>query len=130
MTLTSLTLGNSNLERFATIYGRPPNSKNELESWFAKYASSPDGWILICDLALDNHDRKKWRTGLVRQMKTLYSEVHGRDGSLAQIEKWTRSLDGKKRFDDWRRLEDESSLITNSPEPRVLRVPGPRGLIN
>ena len=47
------------VERFATIYGRPPNSKNELESWFEKYASSPDGWILICDLALDNHDRKK-----------------------------------------------------------------------
>jgi hypothetical protein len=75
------------VERFATIYGRPPNSKNELESWFAKYASRPDGWILICDLALNNHDRKKWRTGLVRQM--LYREVHGRDGSLTQIEKWT-----------------------------------------
>ena len=82
------------VERFATIYGRPPNSKNELESWFAKYASSPDGWILICDLALDNDDRKKWRTGLVRQMQTFYREVHGRDGSLAQIEKWMRSLDG------------------------------------
>jgi hypothetical protein len=24
-----------------------PDSKNELESWFVKYASSPDGWILI-----------------------------------------------------------------------------------
>jgi hypothetical protein len=82
------------VERFATIYGRPPNSKNELQSWFAKYASSPGGWILICDLALDNHDRKKWRTGLVRQMQTFYREVHGRDGSLAQIEKWMRSLDG------------------------------------
>ena len=32
---------------------------------------------------------KKWRTGLVRQMQTLYREVHGRDGSLTQIEKWT-----------------------------------------
>jgi len=82
------------VERFVTIYGRPPNSKNELQSWFAKYASSPDGWILICDLALDNDDRKKWRTGLVRQMQTFYREVHGRDGSLAQIEKWMRSLDG------------------------------------
>jgi hypothetical protein len=98
------------VERFATIYGRPPNSKNELESWFAKYATSPDGWILICDLALDNHDRKKWRTGLVRQMQTLYREVHGRDGSLAQIEKWMRSLDGKKRFDDWRSLEGRIEL--------------------
>ena len=87
------------VERFATIYGRPPNSKNELESWFEKYASSPDGWILICDLALDNHDRKKWRTGLVRQMQTLYSEVHGRDGSLAQIEKWMRSLEGRAILD-------------------------------
>ena len=105
----------ANRERFATIYGRPPNSKNELESWFEKYASSPDGWILICDLALDNHDRKKWRTGLVRQMKTLYSEVHGRDGSLAQIEKWMRSLDGKKRFDDWRILEGRIELNNELP---------------
>ena len=78
------------VERFATIYGRPPKSKNELELWFAKYAWSPDGWILICDLASDNHDRKKWRTDLIRQMQTLYRDVHDRDGSLAQIEKWRR----------------------------------------
>jgi hypothetical protein len=87
------------VEQFATIHGRPPNSKNELESWFANYASSPDGWILICDLALDNHDRKKWRMGLVRQMQTLYREVHGRDGSLVQIENWIGSLKSEKRFD-------------------------------
>jgi len=79
------------VERFAIIYGRPPNSKNELDSWFAKYTSSPDGWILICDLALENRDWKKWRTGLVRQMQTLYREVHGRDGSFPQIKKWMRS---------------------------------------
>ena len=35
------------IERFATIHGRRPESKHELESSFAKYASSPDGWILI-----------------------------------------------------------------------------------
>jgi hypothetical protein len=93
------------VERFATIHGRRPKSKNELVSWFAKYASSPDGWIFICHLALDNHDRKGWRTALVRQMQTLYRDAHGREGSLAQIEKWTRSLEGKKRFDDWRSLD-------------------------
>jgi hypothetical protein len=29
------------IEQFATIHGRRPESKHELESWFAKYASSP-----------------------------------------------------------------------------------------
>jgi len=93
------------IERFAAIHGRPPKSKNELVSWFAKYASSPDGCILICHLALDSHNRKGWRTALVRQMQTLYRGVHGRDGSLAQIEKWTRSLEDKRRFDDWPGLD-------------------------
>ena len=87
------------VERFATIHGRRPRSKNELKSWFAKYASSHDGWILICHLALDNHDRKGWRTRIVRRMRTLYREVHGHDGSLVQIEKWMHSLEGKKIFD-------------------------------
>jgi len=32
-------------------------------------------------------------------MRTLYREVHGHDGSLAQIEKWMHSLEGKKIFD-------------------------------
>jgi hypothetical protein len=50
------------IERFTTIHGRPPNSKNELESRFAKYASRPDGRILICHLALDNHDRSMCRS--------------------------------------------------------------------
>ena len=103
------------IERFATIQGRRPESKRELESWFAKYASSPDGWILICHLALDNHDRKGWRAGLVRQMHTLYREVHGRDGSLTQIEKWMRSLDGRKRFDDWRSLGGRIELNHELP---------------
>jgi hypothetical protein len=110
------------VERFATIHGRQPNSKHELESWFAKYASSPDGLILISHLALNNHDQKGSRTGLVRQVQTLYREVHGRDGSLTQIEKWMRSLDGKKSFDDRRTLTDESGLMTNSREPRVRLV--------
>ena len=48
-------------------------------------------------------------------MKTLYSEVHGRDGSLAQIEKWIRSLDGKKKFDDWRSLEGRIELNHELP---------------
>ena len=87
------------VERFATIHGRRPKSKNELNSWFTKYASSPEGWTLICHLALDNRDRKGWRTGIVRRTRTLYREVHGCDGSLAQIEKWMRLLEDKKTFD-------------------------------
>jgi hypothetical protein len=80
------------IERFATIHGRRPESKHELESWFAKYAFGPDGWILICHLASDNLDRKGWRTGLVRQMQTQYRDVRGRDGSPVQIEKWMREI--------------------------------------
>jgi hypothetical protein len=103
------------VERFATIHGRRPNSKNELGLWFAKYVTSPDGWILICDLALDNYDQKQWRIGLVKQMQTLYREIQGRDGSLAQIEKWMRSLEDKKRFDDSRSLDGRIKLNNELP---------------
>jgi len=96
------------IERFTTIHGPRPESKHELESWFAKYASRPDGWILICHLALDDHDRKGWRTGLVRQMQTQYRDVYGRGGSPVQIEKWMFEIcscaDGMREIYDRRKI--------------------------
>jgi hypothetical protein len=108
------------VERFGAIHERGPQSKHELESWFAKYASAPDGWVLICHLALDNHDRKGWRTGLVRQMQTLHREVHGRDGSLVQIDKWMRSLEGNKEFDaSWLRTDTFDRIVSKSVVARA-----------
>ena len=89
--------------------------------WFHRDAISIAGLIesdhncIITLSAQLARKKEKWRTGLVTQMRTLYSEVNGRDGSLAQIEKWMRSLDGKKRFDDWRILEGRIKLNNELP---------------
>ena len=93
MDLTQLT------ERFAIIHRRPPKSKYELESWLEEYASSAEGRVLIEHTASDNQDPKRLRTRVVRQIQRLYREVHGRDGSLMQIEKWMRSLEGRSMLD-------------------------------
>jgi hypothetical protein len=66
---------------------------------FEEYASSPEGRLLIERTASDNQDPKRLRTRVVRQIQRLYREVHGRDGSLVQIEKWMRSLEGRAILD-------------------------------
>jgi hypothetical protein len=40
----------------------------------------------------------------------LYREVHGRDGSLVQIEKWMRSLEGKAILDAARGSDERIGL--------------------
>ena len=87
------------IERFAIIHRRPPKSKYELELWFEEYAPSAEGRLLIEHTASDNQDPKRLRTRVVRQIQRLYREVHGRDGSLMQIEKWMRSLEGRAILD-------------------------------
>ena len=87
------------IERFAAIHRRPPKSKYELESWLEEYASSPEGRLLIGRMASDEQDPKRLRTRVVRQIQRLYREVHGRDGSLVQIEKWMRSSEGRAILD-------------------------------
>jgi hypothetical protein len=64
------------IERFATIHGRRPESKHELESSFAKYASSPDGWILI----------RKRMARLVRQMQIQCRFAVSRSGLQGRIQ--------------------------------------------
>ena len=96
-------------ERFAVAHGRPPKSKCELESWFEQCSSRPEGRT-----SLDEADPKRLRTRVVRQVQRLYREVHGRNGSLVQIEKWMRSLEGDAILDAGRGsdgrigLDDES----------------------
>jgi hypothetical protein len=55
-------------------------------------------------------DPKRLRTRVVRQIQRLYREVHGRDGSLVQIEKWMRSLEGRTILDGSRGPDGRSGF--------------------
>src|SRR5215472_2861195 len=103
------------VERFAAIHRRPPKSKYELESWLEKYASSPEGRLLIGGAASDEQDPKRLRTRVVRQIQRLYREVHGRDGSLVQIEKWMRSLEGRAILDASRGSDGRIGFDSDRP---------------
>jgi hypothetical protein len=63
---------------------------------------------------LDKEDPKRLRTRVVRQIQRLYREVHGRHGSLVQIEKWMRSLEGKAILDDSRGSDGRIGLDDDS----------------
>jgi hypothetical protein len=96
-------------ERFAVTHGRPPKSKCELVSWSEQCSSRPEGRT-----PLDEADPKRLRTRVVRQVQRLYREVHGRDGSLVQIEKWMRSLEGKAILDAARGSDGRIGLDDDS----------------
>ena len=103
------------IERFAIIHRRPPKSKYELESWFEEYASSAEGRLLIERAVSDNQDPKRLRTKVVRQIQRLYREVHGHDGSLMQIEKWMRSLEGRAILDASRGRDGRIGFDSDRP---------------
>jgi hypothetical protein len=84
---------------------------------------------LTARTALDTQDPKRLRTRVVRQIQRLYREVHGRDGSLVQIEKWMRSLEGKAILDASRGSDGRIGLHDDSRDVSPIGEAGSRNVI-
>lgn len=98
------------IERFHAIYGRPPRSKYELESWFENYTWSPEDRALIERSAMDERNRQRWRTGVIAQIQKFRREFPRPEGSLLDIERWMRSLERKATPDASRNSDARIAL--------------------